>query len=161
MPFMAEAILENIFDSVNFSFEKTALSVFRYQYTHNPVYKQFVDLLKVNPDDVQTMEKIPFLPIEFYKSHKIITDNAEIQKVFESSGTTDSIRSKHFVADLNLYKQAAVSIFEQTYGDLSQWTILALLPSYLERDNSSLVYMVDDFIKKTQEIGRASCRERV
>lgn len=152
MPPMAEAILENIFNSVNFSFEKNALSVFRFQYTHNPVYKQFVDLLKVNPDDVHTMEKIPFLPIEFYKSHKIITDNAEIQKVFESSGTTDSIRSKHFVADLNLYKQVAVSIFEQTYGDLHEWTILALLPSYLERDNSSLVYMVDDFIKRTQSV---------
>lgn len=147
---MIEAILENIYKNTNFSFEKTALDVFRYQYTNNLVYRQFVDLLKIHPENVKTILQIPFLPIEFFKTHTLLNTNVEVQKIFESSGTTSTVNSKHYVADLELYKQNSVLAFEHFYGNLEEWTILALLPSYLERDNSSLVYMADEFIRLSQ-----------
>lgn len=143
-------IREKIFFNDNFNFEEIALQLFEFQYTHNLVYKQFVDYLKINVSNVQTVQQIPFLPIEFFKTHRIISGNAEPQKIFESSGTTGQITSKHLVTDLKLYEQSFEKGFEQFYGNIEDWTILALLPSYLERDTSSLVYMVDDLIKKSK-----------
>ena len=143
-------IREKIFSNDNFNFEEIALQLFDFQYTHNLVYKQFVDYLKINAAEVQTVQQIPFLPIEFFKTHRILTENAETQKIFESSGTTGQITSKHLVADLALYEESFDKGFEQFYGNIEDWTILALLPSYLERDTSSLVYMVDDLIKKSK-----------
>lgn len=143
-------IREKIFSNDNFNFEEIALQLFDFQYTHNLVYKQFVDYLKINATEVQTVQQIPFLPIEFFKTHRILTENAETQKIFESSGTTGQITSKHMVADLALYEESFEKGFQQFYGNIEDYTILALLPSYLERDTSSLVYMVDDLIKKTK-----------
>ena len=143
-------IREKIFFNDNFNFEEIALQLFEFQYTHNLVYKQFVDYLKINVSNVQTVQQIPFLPIEFFKTHRIISGNAEPQKIFESSGTTGQITSKHMVVDLKLYEESFEKGFEQFYGNIEDWTILALLPSYLERDTSSLVYMVDDLIKKSK-----------
>ncbi|MCC6583925.1 MAG: acyl transferase [Chitinophagales bacterium] len=141
---------EKIFSNDNFNFEEIALQLFDFQYTHNLVYKQFVDYLKINAAEVQTVQQIPFLPIEFFKTHRILTENAEMQKIFESSGTTGQITSKHMVADLALYEESFEKGFQQFYGNIEDYTILALLPSYLERDTSSLVYMVDDLIKKSK-----------
>ena len=145
-------IREKIFFNDNFNFEEIALQLFEFQYTHNLVYKQFVDYLKINVSNVQTVQQIPFLPIEFFKTHRIISGNAEPQKIFESSGTTGQITSKHLVTDLKLYEESFEKGFEQFYGNIEDWTILALLPSYLERDTSSLVYMVDDLIKKSKNL---------
>lgn len=143
-------IHEKIFSDDNFNFEEIALQLFKFQYTHNLVYKQFADYLRINVSNVQTVQQIPFLPIEFFKTHRIISSNAKPQKIFESSGTTGQITSKHMVTDLKLYEESFEKGFEQFYGNIEDWTILALLPSYLERDTSSLVYMVDDLIKKSK-----------
>ncbi len=130
-------------------FEELALEVFRFQAMHNPVYKKYIDLLRVNPLKINRLDKIPFLPIQFFKHHKIVSDNAPTQMVFESSGTTGDTTSKHLVSDLPFYEYLSQKIFEQFYGSLTDYHILALLPSYLERNNSSLVYMVQSFIYHT------------
>lgn len=128
------------------AFEALALDVFKYQYAHNEVYKRFVDTLGKSPEKIDRIEKIPFLPIEFFKSHTVTTFDAEPQIVFESSGTTSTTTSRHFVSDLALYEVLSRKTFEQMYGSLTDYHIFALLPSYLERNNSSLVYMVQNFI---------------
>jgi phenylacetate-coenzyme A ligase PaaK-like adenylate-forming protein len=127
-------------------FEALALEVFRFQYEHNPVYKAFVLALKRDPARVLSLEQIPFLPIRFFKSHGVKTTLFEPQAVFESSGTTGSINSKHQVKDLLLYEESFTRSFEQFYGPVKEWCIIGLLPSYLERGNSSLVYMTDKLI---------------
>ena len=146
----ASKIHQKIFNKDNFNFEELALELFNFQYTHNLVYRQFVDYLKINIKSVQSVQQIPFLPIEFFKTHPIIIENVSTQKIFESSGTTGQISSKHLVADLNLYKESFETCFTDFYGNIEDYTILALLPSYLERDTSSLVFMVDDLIKKSK-----------
>jgi len=128
------------------SFELVALEVFRYQYNHVTVYRDWVDLMKVNPKEVTSIRDIPFLPISAFKTYKISDSQNSPEIIFESSGTTLSTTSKHLVHDLAFYNQVSKSIFESFYGDLKDYCILALLPSYLERNNSSLVYMVDHFI---------------
>jgi len=132
-------------------FTAVALEVFRFQYEHTPVYRSFVDLMKVNVDEVNTLEKIPFLPIEFFKSHEIFyklqTTN---HKLFTSSGTTGEQASKHYVTDISVYEKSFRKGFDYFYGNIEEYCILALLPSYLERENSSLIYMVDDLIKRTK-----------
>lgn len=130
-------------------FEKQALKVFQYQYETIAVYKQFCDLLNVAPSEVKTVTDIPFLPIQFFKSHAIITEGASPKTTFTSSGTTGSITSKHMVADLTLYEKSFNQAFLKAYGNPSEYTILALLPSYLEREGSSLIYMVADLIKQS------------
>lgn len=142
-------IREKIFNKDNFNFEGVALELFAFQYTYNPVYRQFVDLLKINTDNVQSVVEIPFLPIDFFKTHDVMVRNESPQKIFESSGTTGQQRSRHLVADINLYQKSFETCFINFYGDPGEWIILALLPSYLERNSSSLVFMVDDLIKKT------------
>lgn len=149
MQSIASKIHQKIFNKDKFNFEEVALELFVFQYTYNSVYKQFVDYLKINVNKIQTVQQIPFLPIEFFKTHNIIVDNVSTQKIFESSGTTGQLTSKHLVADLNLYTQSFETCFTKFYGNIDEYTILALLPSYLERNTSSLVYMVDDLIKKS------------
>jgi Acyl-protein synthetase, LuxE len=130
------------------TFETVALEVFRFQAASNPVYARYLQLLNIRPAAVQRLTQVPFLPIDFFKKHSVVTGTPRIEAVFESSGTTGSQNSRHLVADLNWYNTISTRIFEQQYGPLNQFHILALLPSYLERNNSSLVYMVQQFIKK-------------
>lgn len=146
---MVSKIQEKIFSDEKFNFEEIALSLFEFQYFNNPIYRQFTDYLHIDFKKVQSISQIPFLPIDFFKTHSVITQNASIEKIFESSGTTGQITSKHLVADVSLYEQSFINGFDLFYGKATDWIILALLPSYLERNTSSLVYMVDDLIKKT------------
>lgn len=127
-------------------FEKTALKVFRFQYENNLVYREFCDLLKTDVHGVKSLEQIPFLPIQFFKSHNVVSNNEPIQETFTSSGTTGSTTSKHLVTDISLYETSYQNGFSEFYGALENYVILALLPSYLEREGSSLVYMVNDMI---------------
>jgi phenylacetate-coenzyme A ligase PaaK-like adenylate-forming protein len=131
-------------------FVAKALKVFYYQYHGNAVYREFCDHLKVNPKKVSDLGDIPFLPIEFFKSRKVLVGNHKPQTIFTSSGTTGQITSKHCVTDLSLYERSFLKGFELFYGPIKEYCILALLPSYLERQGSSLVYMVDALIKKTE-----------
>jgi phenylacetate-coenzyme A ligase PaaK-like adenylate-forming protein len=129
-----------------YDFEKLALEVFRFQYDQNPLYKAYVNFLYKDIKKIDRIEKIPFLPIEFFKNHQILTDGIEPQMVFESSGTTSLNTSRHFVSDLPFYELLSRKTFEQFYGALTDYHVFALLPSYIERNNSSLVYMVQNFI---------------
>lgn len=124
-------------------FNETALDIFRYQSKFNPVYREFVNRMGIVSTDVHSLEQVPFLPISFFKSHKVIAEGFTEQLTFESSGTTGMIPSRHFVADSGIYEESFSRGFERFYGDISKYCIFALLPSYLERGNSSLVYMVE------------------
>lgn len=128
-------------------FEKIALKVFRFQYDSNTVYREFCDLLHVKKQEVQSLKQIPFLPIQFFKSHKVVSNDNPIQETFTSSGTTGMITSKHHVTDVSIYEESYRKGFSQFYGNIEDYTLLALLPSYLEREGSSLIYMVNDLIK--------------
>ena len=130
-------------------FEETALALFRWQAVHNSVYKSFLKHLNKSPDAVQALTDIPFLPISLFKNHQIKTGNWVAQTHFESSGTTGSVSSKHFIHHTAFYDKLAVRGFEALYGPLDNFIILALLPSYLERQHASLVHMVAHFIKQT------------
>jgi phenylacetate-coenzyme A ligase PaaK-like adenylate-forming protein len=130
-------------------FNDLALLIFQFQYNHNPVYKNFVDLLGINPASVIKIEKIPFLPVDLFKTQKIICNQQPEQIIFQSSATTGQQRSKHFVTDLSLYEEAFLNAFYQFYSAPSEYAILALLPSYLERDGSSLIYMTEKLIQLT------------
>ena len=132
-------------------FKATALEVFKFQFEHNAVYRSFCDLLYKHPSDVTSLEQIPFLPIEFFKTHTIISTNKPTEATFTSSGTTGSIVSKHHVVDLDVYKQSFRTGFESFYGTIENYTVLALLPSYLEREGSSLVYMANDMILQSKQ----------
>lgn len=128
-------------------FEKIALKVFRHQFEKNKVYQDFCLLLKKDKSNVKTINDIPFLPIQFFKSHEIVSSTNPIQETFTSSGTTGSITSKHLVTDTTLYEKSFRNAFSQFYGNIEDYVILALLPSYLEREGSSLIYMVNDLIE--------------
>ena len=131
-------------------FKQVAFSVFRHQFENNKVYRSFCDLLYIHPSDVHTLEDIPFLPIEFFKSKKIISSLEEVQEVFTSSGTTGSVTSKHYVTDIEFYKESYLKGFAHFYGNIEDYAVLALLPNYLERKGSSLVYMVADLIQRSR-----------
>ena len=133
-------------------FSEVALAVFKHQFQNNRVYRSFCDLINVHPSDVLKVTEIPFLPIQFFKSRKVVASKDEAQEVFTSSGTTGSITSKHFVTDINLYKESYRKGFCHFYGNIEEYTVLALLPNYLERKGSSLVYMVDEFITKSNNV---------
>lgn len=129
-------------------FEEVCLEVFHYQYTNCLPYQRFCKLLQREPKDIQTLKDIPFLPIEFFKTHDILDKQIKsIQDVFTSSGTTGTQVSQHKIADLAIYEKSFLSAFHHFYGNISDYTILALLPSYLERKGSSLIYMVERLIK--------------
>lgn len=130
-------------------FQRITMKVYRFQYENNTVYKQFCDLLTRTPETVKNTLDIPFLPIEFFKSKTILSNTAPIQTTFTSSGTTGVITSKHHVTDLSIYESSYLKAFSQFYGNIEDYAVLALLPSYLERDGSSLIYMIDDLIKSS------------
>jgi phenylacetate-coenzyme A ligase PaaK-like adenylate-forming protein len=132
------------------SLEPLALEVFRYQYKHNAVYRAFVQALGVDASKINKIEQIPFLPIELFKEQRVFCEGLPSVLVFESSGTTGQQRSRHYVADPAWYATVSRSIFESQYGALSNFHILALLPSYLERQTSSLVWMVRHFIEQSK-----------
>ena len=128
-------------------FEKTALKVFRFQYENNLVYREFCDFFKTDPHKVKLLEQIPFLPIEFFKSHSVVSNTNPVQETFTSSGTTGIMTSKHLVTNVSLYEESYRKGFSQFYGNIEDYVVLALLPSYLEREGSSLIYMVEDLIR--------------
>ena len=133
-------------------FTEVALIVFKYQFKNNKVYRSFCDLLYIHPSNITTIEEIPFLPIQFFKSRKVISSLDEVQEIFTSSGTTGSVTSKHLVTDINFYKESYLKGFAHFYGNIEEYTVLALLPNYLEREGSSLVFMVDDLIRKSKNL---------
>lgn len=130
-------------------FEQKALEVFQYQFENNSVYRSFCDLLYKHPAEITRIKEIPFLPIEFFKSKKVVSNSKKTKTIFTSSGTTGTQTSKHFVTDLNLYEQSFYKGFRHFYGPIEDFVVLGLLPSYLERKGSSLIYMVNDFISKS------------
>lgn len=140
----------NVFRINNQNFEQHALELFHFQYQNNTTYREYVQYLNVLPEDVKAISKIPFLPIQFFKHHKIKTGSFIPQHVFESSGTTGGAPSKHYVEDLDYYKKISTQIFNSFFGDIEDAIIIGLLPSYLERNNSSLVYMVNQFIQNSK-----------
>ena len=130
-------------------FEKISISVFRHQAANNSVYKKFLSYLNIDINSVKNSKEIPFLPIQFFKSHKIISSTDNVKLLFSSSGTTGNLTSTHYLTDVSLYEKSYLSTFEHFYEKISNYTVLALLPSYLERSDSSLVYMVNDLIIKS------------
>ena len=130
-------------------FEKIALKTFRFQYENNLVYKEFCDLLQTNVSKVKSIAQIPFLPIQFFKSHEVVSNTNAIQQTFTSSGTTGMITSKHLVTDTSFYEESYQKGFSAFYGNIEDYVVLALLPSYLEREGSSLIYMVEDLIQSS------------
>ncbi len=140
-----------IFQVSSCNFEELALDAFRFQAQKNLVYKRYLEILNVNPDNVVELEQIPFLPISLFKSQQVIVEGFEPQKVFTSSGTTGAETSRHPVALLSLYEQSFVKAFELFYGNINQYCVLALLPSYLEREGSSLVYMASKLIELSND----------
>ena len=131
-------------------FNSVALEVFQFQYKNIPIYKSYVDLLKLEKNKISNYREIPFLPVQFFKEYNVISNNLTVEKTFLSSGTTQKNRSKHLVHSIKLYKKSFNLGFEYFYGNPNEWTVLALLPSYLEQGDSSLIYMVNDFIQNSK-----------
>ncbi|TBX70664.1 acyl transferase [Flavobacterium silvisoli] len=131
-------------------FEKIALKIFRYQYENNKVYHTFCNYFNTDIQKVKSLDKIPFLPIQFFKSHDVVSNTNPIQETFTSSGTTGMITSKHLVTDISVYEQSYRLAFSEFYGNIEDYTVLALLPSYLEREGSSLIYMVKDLVESSK-----------
>jgi len=144
---MPEQWNHKVFGVKEVGFEALALEVFDFQSKNSPVYREYLQALKINPAAVTSLEQIPFLPVRFFKSHTVQTTLFEPATVFESSGTSGSIKSRHFVKDLSLYEESFTNGFELFYGPVNDWCIIGLLPSYLERNNSSLVFMVNKLIQ--------------
>lgn len=134
----------------NTSFNEVSLAIFRYQAQHCSVYSAYLQHLKVNINQVENYTQIPFLPIAFFKSHAVILNHQKPQIIFSSSGTTGQITSKHLVSDVQIYQESFNTAFKKFYGAAQHTCILALLPSYLEREGSSLIYMVDDLLKQSE-----------
>jgi phenylacetate-coenzyme A ligase PaaK-like adenylate-forming protein len=130
-------------------FEKITLKVFRHQYENIKVYQAFCNHLGKSPSNVKQINAIPFLPIQFFKSETIVSNFEQAQAIFTSSGTTGTQTSQHFVSDISVYENSYNKAFAQFYGDIQEYCVLALLPSYLEREGSSLIYMVNDWIAKS------------
>ncbi|CAM4295269.1 acyl transferase [Zobellia roscoffensis] len=133
-------------------FDAQALKVFKHQFRTNAVYLEFCSYLKKSDENVTQVSEIPFLPISFFKSKEIISGEKHPETTFTSSGTTGNETSKHFVNRISLYEQSFRKAFEQFYGKVEDYCVLALLPSYLEREGSSLIYMVDDMIKESKHV---------
>src|SRR5581483_1758790 len=142
-------IVNNIFDDRG-DLTSKAFNVFQYQYAQNKVYRSWNDILHTDIASITSLNNIPFLPISFFKTHKVVCGDFEPEAIFQSSGTTQSTTSNHYIKDVALYKQSFLKCFELFYGDIKDWCIIGLLPSYLERKNSSLVLMVDELIKKSR-----------
>ncbi len=131
------------------NFNELTVEIFEFQYKNNALYRQYCDLLKTEVRTIDSIVKIPFLPISFFKTHQVYTGSFEPLAVFESSGTTGTTASKHFVKNIALYKKSFITAFNKFYGSAENYCILGLLPSYIERGNSSLVMMVDELIQQS------------
>jgi phenylacetate-coenzyme A ligase PaaK-like adenylate-forming protein len=150
-PMTTEALQQAIFTiRDDQDFESVAWAVFHHQIQCNPIYTSYCKHLGLNDKTIKSIQQIPFLPIEFFRSHTILCGNKPAKLVFGSSGTTGSIQSKHHLADTEIYIESFTRTFEQFYGDRGAYCLLALLPSYLERQDSSLVYMMDYLIKESK-----------
>jgi phenylacetate-coenzyme A ligase PaaK-like adenylate-forming protein len=132
------------------SFEELALQVFRHQAENCLIYKQFIGHLGINPDHVKRLEQIPYLPIAFFKTHDVLSSSDNVEIVFSSSGTTGMAQSRHLVTDTGIYDQSFNQAFELFYGSVKDTCFLALLPSYMEREGSSLIYMIDALIRQSK-----------
>ncbi|GAA4105087.1 acyl transferase [Mucilaginibacter panaciglaebae] len=132
------------------AFADTALQVFRHQAQQCAIYADFIAGLGIDAQTITTVEQIPFLPIEFFKGHHILSSEDEVQVTFTSSGTTGMITSSHYITDISWYEESFRKAFELFYGDIKGYTVLALLPSYLERQGSSLIYMAQDLITQSE-----------
>lgn len=132
------------------AFQQAALAVFEYQAANCKVYNDFIKGLNIDAAKINNFEQIPFLPISFFKNHTIKSDNDPAETTFTSSGTTGMITSRHYVTDVSWYEESFRNAFELFYGDIKNYTVLALLPSYLEREGSSLIYMAADLIKGSE-----------
>jgi hypothetical protein len=148
---------DKVFNVNEGNFQDLALEVFQFQYWHNSIYRTYVDMLKFNPQEINKLSDIPFLPIRFFKTHRVKTTDFEPSYEFQSSGTTQTITSQHFIKDIELYRQSFTKGFELFYGPVENWCIIGLLPSYLEGKlaspagrYSSLVFMVSDLIRKSR-----------
>ncbi len=144
------SIEADIFTCKDDEFEALSLEVFRWQAEHVAVYRQYLSYLNRNPKDVQCIADIPFLPLELFRTQQVIADGFSVEKIFRSSTTTGTVPSSHFVASLELYKKSFSKAFEYFYGNVEDYCILALLPSYLERDDASLVYMAKSLIQQSK-----------
>lgn len=130
-------------------FQGLSLEIFRFQYANNPIYQEYAESIKVNLSSVKRLEQIPFLPIRVFKTQDVKTTSFAPKIIFESSGTTGMVNSRHFIKDVAMYEESFLKGFELFYGPAAEWCIIGLLPSYLERQHSSLVYMTAELIKKT------------
>ncbi|TSE04234.1 acyl transferase [Aquimarina algiphila] len=135
----------------NTDFERSALRVFNHQYSNTLVYQRFCNLLGITKSSVKHIDDIPFLPIQFFKQEKVVSTQSSISKIFTSSGTTGSTTSKHYVSDLSIYEKSFRKGFQHFYGDITEFVVLALLPSYLEREGSSLIYMAEKLIEDSNQ----------
>lgn len=140
-------IVNNIFSVSSATFQQQALETFRLQYAKNKIYHQWVRALKININKVSELSQIPFLPVSFFKTHEVVTGNFNPEVIFESSGTTGTVNSRHVVKEADIYTQSFTEGFKRFYGDPKEWCIIGLLPSYLERKGSSLIMMVEELIK--------------
>ena len=141
---------EKIFNIQNHSdFKNQCLDIYHFQYQNNHVYQNYCNMICENPINLNEINKIPFLPISFFKRKKILSVD-KFEKVFYSSGTTTSSRSKHFISNLKLYQESFINNFTLNYGDINKYTIIALLPNYYENKDSSLIHMVEKLIKLTK-----------
>jgi len=131
-------------------FEQMAMKVFRHQAVHCAVYRDYIGHLGIMAEKVERLEQIPYLPISFFKTHEVLSNTSKPEIIFSSSGTTSEVQSRHLVTDLGIYEKSFELAFERFYGYAEEMCILALLPSYLERDGSSLIYMVDALIGKSK-----------
>lgn len=131
-------------------FLELALDIFQYQAKNNSVYKEYIAYLEKDPKSVQSISEIPFLPIEFFKSRKVVSSHQDAQAIFTSSGTSGTFTSRHYVPDMSIYESSFKCGFEHFYGSVKDYCILALLPSYLEREGSSLIYMMEYLIKDSE-----------
>ncbi len=144
-------LAEGLFDFNISGFEAKALEIFRFQAANNPVYRQYLELLGIRLFDIEKLADIPFLPVGFFKTHKVACGDFQPQAIFESSGTTGSVNSRHFVKDAGIYQESFLNGFRKFYGDPADWCIIGLLPSYLERQHSSLVFMVNELVKRSSQ----------
>jgi phenylacetate-coenzyme A ligase PaaK-like adenylate-forming protein len=142
--------IENIFQVTDENFENLALSIFKLQFEQIEVYQEYCKIMGKSPDSVQSLFDIPFLPIDIFKTHHVISKSAIPELIFESSATTGQTTSKHQIIDVSIYETSFLKTFKMFYGAPDEYIFLALLPSYLERNNSSLVYMTDRLIKESK-----------
>ena len=142
--------MKNIFNiNTEADFKQKCLETFRYQYENVEVYRKFCDYLRINPTEIQEINEIPFLPIEMFKNHLVLDQNFSTDQYFQSSGTTQMNRSKHFIADFDLYEESIYHSFAKFIGKPEDFIFLGLLPNYSENPHSSLIYMVDFLMKKS------------